>query len=194
MPQPAKPIAQFGRPLWGGSGPRRTTETDHNGHTSNLRSELITPFDPCKFERVLPLTEAVYGLHEAGQEYAEELKQLSLLIGRVVGKIDVLGAFGSIGADELAKRLTIDWKAIPTDLSDLELLELVDAICEGQGGVVTLEYWIKSLALNTGDDKVSDLIYWPEQYLGDGYDERELTSAEILDIALTKRRSAENQS
>jgi hypothetical protein len=78
-----------------------------------MRSELITPFDPYKFERVLPLIEAVYGLHEAGQEYAEELKQLSLLIGRVVGKVDVLGAFGSIGADEFAKRLTIDWKAIP---------------------------------------------------------------------------------
>ena len=33
-----------------------------------MRSELNTPFDPCKFERVLPLTEAVYDLHEAGQE------------------------------------------------------------------------------------------------------------------------------
>jgi hypothetical protein len=148
-----------------------------------MRPELITPFDACKFERVLLLTEAVYGLHEAGQEYAEELKQLSLLIGRVVGKIDVLGAFGSIGADEFAKRLTIDWKAIPTDLSNLELLELVDAICEGRERAVTFEYWIKSLALNTGDDKVSDLIYWPEQYLGAEYDGRELTPSEILDIA-----------
>lgn len=157
-----------------------------------MRSELITPFDPCKLERVLPLTEAVYGLHEAGREYAEELQQLSLMIGGVVGKIDVLAAFGSIGADEFAQRLTIDWKAIPTDLSNVELLELVDAICEGQGRAVVLEYWIKTLALNTGDDKVSDLIYWPEQYLGDGYDGRELTPAEILDRALTKRRSAKN--
>ena len=57
-----------------------------------------------------------------------------------------------------------------------------------------LEYWIKCLALNTGDDKISDLINWPEQYLGSGYDGRELTPAEILQIALTKRRSAENQS
>ena len=91
----------------------RTVEIGHNRAHLNMRSELITPFDPYKFERVLPLIEAVYGLHEAGQEYAEELKQLSLLIGRVVGKVDVLGAFGSIGADEFAKRLTIDWKAIP---------------------------------------------------------------------------------
>lgn len=144
--------------------------------------------------QVLPLTEAVYGLHEAGQEYAEELKQLSLLIGRVVGKIDVLGAFGSIGADELAERLTIDWKSIPTDLSDLELLKLVDAICEGRAKAVALEYWIRCLALSTGDDKVSDLIYWPEQYLGGGHDGGDLTPVEILDIALTKRRSAENQS
>jgi hypothetical protein len=157
-----------------------------------MRLELITPYDPCKLERVLPLTEAVYGLHEAGSEYAKELQQLSLSIGRVVGKTDVLGAFGSIGADVFGKRLTIDWKAIPTDLSDLDLLELVNAICEGRGRTVTLEYWLKSLAVNTGDDKVSDLIYWPEKYLGGGYDGRELTPAEILDIALAKRRSAEH--
>jgi hypothetical protein len=54
----------------------RTVEIGHNRAHLNMRSELITPFDPYKFERVLPLIEAVYGLHEAGQEYAEELKQL----------------------------------------------------------------------------------------------------------------------
>jgi len=50
-----------------------------------MRPELITPFDPSKFEQVLPLAEAVYCLHEVGEEYAKELKQLSLLIGRVIG-------------------------------------------------------------------------------------------------------------
>lgn len=121
-----------------------------------MRPDLITPFGPRKCERGLPLTKAVYGLHEARQDYAEELKQLSLLIGRIVGKIDVLS--------------------------------------EGRGRAVTLEYRIKSLELNTGDEWVSDLIYWPEQYPGGAYDGCELIPAEILDIALTKRRSAENQS
>ena len=116
------------------------------------------------------------------------------MIRREVGTVDVLGAFGSVGADEFAKRLMTDWKAIPTDLSDPELLELVDAICEGRGKAVTLEYWIKVLALNTGDDKVFDLIYWPERCLGDSYDGSELTPAEILNIALARRRSAEHQS
>jgi hypothetical protein len=157
-----------------------------------MRPELSIPSEPCNYKRVLPLTEAVYFLHETGQEYAGELKQLSLLVGRVVGRIDVLGAFGSINVDEFAERLTIDWNAIPTGLSDPELLELLDAVCEGRGSAVALEYWVKCLALNTGDEKISDLIYWPEQYLGHGYDGRELTSAEILDIALNKRCSGES--
>jgi Ca2+-binding EF-hand superfamily protein len=101
--------------------------------------------------------------------------------------MDVLGAFGSISANEFATRLAIDWDSIPKGLSDSELLELFDAICEVRGGEATLEYWIQCLAINTGDDRVSDLIFWPDQYFGVDHDGRELTSAEMLEVTLRNR-------
>lgn len=158
-----------------------------------MRPELRDPGDQGKLQQLLPLTESVFHLHEAGRGYTEELKRISRLLGRVVGQIDVLGAFGSIDADEFARRLAIDWHAIPTDLSEPELLELLDAICEVRGDQVHLEYWVRCLAVNTGDNRISDLIFWPEQYFGAGYDGRELTPAEMLEVALRKRRSEPSQ-
>lgn len=154
-----------------------------------MRPELREPTDQDKFQQLLPLTEAVFCLHESGCDYTEELKKISRVLGRVVGQIDVLGAFGSISADDFARRLAIDWHAVPTDLSEPELLELLDAICEVRGGQVALEYWVRCLKVNTGDDRISDLIFWPEEYFGAGYDGRELTSGEILEVALRKRHA-----
>lgn len=152
-----------------------------------MRPELSEPTDQEKFRRVLPLAEAVLQLHEAGQNYAAQLQQMSRLLGRIVGKPEVLAAFGSADADAFARRLTIDWHAFPTDLSEQELLELIDAVCAARGGPVHTEYWVQCLAVNTGDEGISDLIYWPDEYFGAGYDRRELAPAEMLEVALRKR-------
>jgi hypothetical protein len=152
-----------------------------------MRLEVQHPADQNMLQQLLPLAETVYYLHESGQHYTTELNQISRLLGRIVGKMDVLGAFGSISANEFATRLAIDWDSIPKDLSDSELLELFDAICEVRGGEATLEYWIQCLAINTGDDRVSDLIFWPDQYFGVDYDGQELTSAEMLEVTLRNR-------
>ncbi|KAE8753672.1 hypothetical protein FSO04_43865 [Paraburkholderia madseniana] len=135
----------------------------------------------------------MFHLHESGRGYVEELKRISRLLGRVVGQIDVLGAFGSTDADGFARRLAIDWHAAPMDLSEPELLELFDAVCEVRGNQELLEYWVRCLALNTGDDRISDLIFWPEQYFGAGYDGRELNPAEMLEVVLSKRRAEGTQ-
>jgi hypothetical protein len=152
-----------------------------------MRIEVQYPADPQKVQHLLPLTDAVYCLHESGQQYTSELNEISRFLGRVVGLVDVHGAFGSISSDEFANRLVIDWHAIPVDLSDSELIELFDAVCEARSDQVTLEYWVRCLALNTGDERVSDLIFWPDDYLGSKYDGRELTSAEMLRIVRSKQ-------
>jgi hypothetical protein len=154
-----------------------------------MRPEVQNPTDQHKLQQLLPLTEAIFYLHESGQQYATELSEISRFLGRIVGQIDVLGAFGSISASEFAKRLAINWHAIPEDLTDSELLELIDATCEARGDQVTVEYWVRCLRLNTGDEKISDLIFWPEEYLGVEYDGRDLTPAEMLEIANRKRKS-----
>ena len=156
-----------------------------------MRPEIHNPADQQKLQQLLPLIETVFYLHESGQQYTNELNQISQFLGRIIGKVDVLGAFASISASEFAKRLAIDWRAIPEDLTDSELLELLDAICEVRGDQVALKYWVRCLAVNTGDDRISDLIFWPNEYFGAEYDGRELTSAEMLEVA-RRRRKEEN--
>ncbi|CAB3960517.1 MULTISPECIES: hypothetical protein [Burkholderia] len=152
-----------------------------------MRAELRDPVDHHKLQLLLPLTRAVFQLHENGREYATELQQISRLLGDDVDQIDVLGAFGSTCADEFARQLAIDWHAVPTDLSEPELLELLDAVCACRGDETLIDYWIRCLSINTCDDRISDLIFWPETYFGAEYDGRELSPAEMLEVVLRKR-------
>lgn len=152
-----------------------------------MRAELRDPVDHHKLQQLLPLTRAVFRLHESGRDYATELQQISRLLGDDVAPVDVLGAFGSTSADEFAKRLAIDWHAVPTDLSEPELLELLDAVCACRGDETLMDYWVRCLSVNTGDDRMSDLIFWPETYFGAEYDGRELSPAEMLEVVLRKR-------
>jgi hypothetical protein len=48
-------------------------------------------------------------------------------------------------------------------------------------------YWLACLKANTGDDGISDLIFWPGAYFGDGDDTRIMSSSEILATALQSR-------
>ncbi|WP_150685754.1 hypothetical protein [Pandoraea iniqua] len=127
----------------------------------------------------------MFRLHEAGQRYAEELKAISQLVGRT----DVMAAFGSTGAEGFARELAIDWNTVPVDLSERELLELLDAVSEGSGNQERTNYWLRCLVVNTGDTRISDLIFWPDKYVGSSYDGREYTSNEILEIVLKNGRT-----
>lgn len=158
-----------------------------------MRPELRDPVDQHKLQQLLPLTTTVFHLHESGRGYAEELKHISRLLGRVVHQFEVLSAFGSSDAGGFARRLAIDWHSFPMDLSEPELLELFDAVCEVRGKQELLDYWVRCLAHNTGDARVSELIFWPDRYFGAGYDGRELSPAEMLDVVLRKPRPEGSQ-
>lgn len=155
-----------------------------------MRSDLLEPIkDQAKLRRLLPLAEDILRLHEAGRSYTEELKKLSLTAGRIVGRPDVLAAFGSGDGEAFARRLAIDWNDPPADLTEQEMLELLEAICDARGHQVLIDYWVRCLEVNTGDAMISDLIFWPSEYFGSNYDERELEPAEMLAVALHKRRT-----
>ena len=158
-----------------------------------MRSQLLDPADQNKLSQLLPLTKMVFQLHESGREYGEELKLISRLLGRVVHRFEVLSAFGSSNADGFARRLAIDWHSFPMDLSEQELLELFDAVYEVRGTQELRDYWVRCLALNTGDAQVSDLIFWPDRYFGAKYDGKELSPAEMVDVVLRKRRPEGSQ-
>jgi hypothetical protein len=153
-----------------------------------MRPELMEPVqDQEKLRQLLPLAEEVFRLHEAGQSYAQQLKEISRLAGRIVGQHAVLAAFGTADHEYFARKLLIDWDKLPTDLTRAEMLEVLEQLCAVTASPDIEEYWLKVLEVNTGDDQLTNLIYWPGIYFGDSYDGRELSPAKMLEVALARR-------
>lgn len=154
-----------------------------------MRPEIADPVpDQAALVRVLPLAEQIYRLHEAGQNYGQELNAVSALVGRVVKTTEVLYAFGVGEPEYFARKLLTDWSKFPTDLSREELLELLNALLSVSHSQDREEYWLKCIEASTGEPDLTDLIYYPDQYRGGQYDGSELTAEQILDIALIHGR------
>lgn len=135
----------------------------------------------------------LYRLHEAGKDYTKQLRDLAAFVGQQLTKSDVRGAFGSIDAEMFAKQLLLKPEMIPADLNEAEMLHLIEQMKRGEGDEFQDWYWMKCLELNTRDERVSDLFYWPGEYFGDGDDTRDLTAKEILQTALASGRKGKNR-
>ena len=129
------------------------------------------------------LAQQIYGLHEAGAEYSSELRQLGKLVGRIISLQNVMGAFGSINPTTFARKCLVNWNALPSDATEDEMLEMLQLICEAKGSEFQVEYWVQCLRVNTGDDRISDLIFWPDEYFGRPI-VKEPSASEMLAIAL----------
>lgn len=144
-------------------------------------------FDPVASNPNLPaarkLARDIYGLHEAGANYAAELRQLGLLAGRIISLQQVMGAFGSIDPETFAQKSLVDWHALPRDATEAEMLEMLQLICQAKGTEFQVEYWVECLRVNTGDERLSDLIFWPNEYFGKPTI-KDLSAEEILEVAL----------
>jgi hypothetical protein len=77
------------------------------------------------------------------------------------------------------------------DISRAELLELLRRICTADGREHEIDFWLGMLKANVPDPKVSDLLFWPGEYFGDGDNSRELSPEQILDIALSAGRKGD---
>jgi hypothetical protein len=112
------------------------------------------------------------------------LQRLSALSGRSISKLSVLSAFGSVSPGTFAKRQLVAWDQLPTDITEGEMLEMIERICTVKCDELQTEYWLECLRANTGDANISDLIFWPGEYFRDGNNSRRLLPSEVLATAL----------
>lgn len=147
--------------------------------------------DPVASHPALPeaqrLSLRIYALHEAGSDYSVELQQLGRAAGRVISRQQVFGAFGSISPETFARKVLVNWNALPVGATEAEMLEL---ICQAKGSEFQVEYWVQCLRANTGDERISDLIFWPDEYFGRAI-EKEMSAKEILAVALGRAANGE---
>ncbi|OAI49531.1 hypothetical protein AYO44_18430 [Planctomycetaceae bacterium SCGC AG-212-F19] len=154
-----------------------------------MRAILEDPFgDDLALEKAITLARELYRLHERGADYAVPLDTLSCLVGKLIHPRDITAAFVAVDPEAFARDLLLNRVPVPRDLSYEEMLELVRRICSVEGSEFQIGYWLTCLKANTGHDNISDLIYWPAEYFGDGDRSREMSPKEILDAALAAGR------
>jgi hypothetical protein len=74
------------------------------------------------------------------------------------------------------------------DVTRAELVEMARRVMEGDGAEHEIDFWLALLALHLPDPRISDLIFWPGEYFGDGNNARDLTPEQVIDIALARVR------
>lgn len=150
-----------------------------------MRTQLLDPTaGDTRLIEAVALARDIYAHHEVGADYSKSLHRLGQIAGHPIHRFAVHSAFGSVKPESFAKRLLIAWDQLPLDLDRDEMLEMIENICGAKGEEFQIEYWIACLRANTGDEKLSDLIFWPGNYFGDGNQKRNMSPSEILAIAL----------
>lgn len=72
------------------------------------------------------------------------------------------------------------------DVTRAELVEMARRVMASEGKEHENDYWLDMLAVNIPDSRISDLIYWPGEYFGDGDNFRELTPELVVEIACSR--------
>jgi hypothetical protein len=102
--------------------------------------------------------------------------------------IDFQGIYG--GQDHetwVRKVLAAPYEQRLTDITRAELIEMTRRVMKSDGSEHAVDFWLSMLELNLPNDRVSDLIFWPDEYFGEGSHSRELSPEEVVDIALSSR-------
>jgi hypothetical protein len=150
-----------------------------------MRPHLLDPTagNP-HLDEAIELGRQIYDHYEAGEDYSECVKRLGLIAGHPIHAFAVHSAFGSVSPETFARRQLIAWDQLPTDVTEEEMLEMLERMFKPKGYELEIQYWVECLRVNTGDEKVSDLIFWTGEYFGDGDNTREMTPKEMLATAL----------
>lgn len=153
----------------------------------NLRKELRPPeFDKNELAKLADLAERLDGCHSEFEDCAALRAEFNLLAGSNLQAGDFHFS-GGTDAETFVRGVLTPKPEKMTDVSYDEMLELLTRICNADGSEYELNYWLKFLAVQLENNKLSDLIYHPDHYFGDGVKRAEMTPKEMLDEALANK-------
>lgn len=154
----------------------------------DLRPELLPQsLDEAKVQRLAQLAAAIDGARPGsmGDEVAEFNREAQTTLTFT----DFQGIYGGQDHDTWVRQvLAAPYERRLPDVTRAELLELVRRVMENDGEEHEISFWLEMLALNIPDPRISDLIFWPGEYFGDGDNSRELSPEQIVDVARARQR------
>jgi hypothetical protein len=156
-----------------------------------LRSELMPPaLDESKVARLAKLAAELDGaVYSSPQAWEDDLAKFNRLAGTDLPIEEFQGIYGGEDHDSWIRKVLAGpyVKQLP-DISRAELVELARRVMQDDGEEHETHFWLCMLEENLPDPRVSDLIYWPGEYFGDGDNSRVLTPEQVVDIAQARAR------
>jgi hypothetical protein len=152
-----------------------------------LRRELNPPpIDEELVARLAPLAAEIDGARPG--EWEDELDEFNRLSPKALTFLDFQGISGGEEHDVFIRRLLATHN-LPriSNLSRDDIVAAFERILDADCQDHQRWFLIDTLALNLGDSQISDLIYWPGEYFGDGDNSREMTAMEMADAALARQ-------
>ena len=102
--------------------------------------------------------------------------------------IDFQGIYGGQSHDTWVRKvLATPYERRLTDVTKQELVELARRVMEDVGADHEVEFWLSMLAINIPNERISDLIFWPDEYFGDVNYSQRLSPEQVVEIALGDR-------
>lgn len=99
------------------------------------------------------------------------------------------GIYGGEDHEDWIRRVLLSQRtSVIPDVTRADLIAVFGRICSGQCCGAELDFALAQLEHNLGDPQISDLIFWPGEYFGDGDNARQLTPEEMAEAALARKR------
>ena len=102
--------------------------------------------------------------------------------------IDFQGIYGGQDHDTWVRKvLAAPYAQRVMDVTKCELIELARRVMECDGTEYDIDFWLSMLEINIPNERISDLIFWPDEYFNDVNYSKTLTPEQVIEMALNDR-------
>lgn len=152
-----------------------------------LRTELMPPvLDESMVARLAAFAQEIdYG------DPAQTRSQLAAFNQEAMTEyefLDFKGIYGGQDHDTWVRSvLAIPYERRVMDVTQQELVEMARRVMECDGEEHEVGFWLNMLEINIPNERISDLIFWPNAYFGVEDYSQELSPEQVIEIALGSR-------
>jgi len=152
-----------------------------------LRPDLMPPMlDESLVARLTNLSEQIDCGHP--DQTREQLAAFNREAMTEFEFIDFQGIYGGQDHDTWVRKvLAKPYELRLTDVTKDELIELARRVMECGGSEHAVEFWLNMLEINIPNERISDLIYWPDEYFDEADYPQGLSPEQVIEIALNDR-------
>lgn len=156
-----------------------------------LRTELMPPaLDESMVARLAKLAEEIDCGHP--EQTRSQLAEFNREAMTELEFIDFQGIYGGQAHDVWVRKvLAKPYERRVADVTRQELVELARRVMEGDGADHDVEFWLSMLEINIPNDRISDLIFWPDEYFDDVNYSQELSPEQVIEIAFKDGEAAQ---